>query len=107
MLEICEPVSSHTPNGCVQEQWSRLERAKQVVMECHQHLADEAAIHLLPLRLGDKVLIKNPKYWWGNMQEPWQEPYPNHFEKQPFPNSLVWHNCGFVLWLFFSYIVTF
>lgn len=103
MLEMREPISSHTPNGCVQEQWSHLERAKQVVFECHQNLADGAIIS--QRRLGDKVLIKNPKYQWGNLQEPWQDPYPYHVEKQPFPNSLVWYNGGFVLWLIIIFLL--
>lgn len=65
MLEMCETVSFPTPNDCVKNQLSYL-----------GNLVNDAAVGLLPLRLEDRILIKNSKYERGNKLQPQWVPCP-------------------------------
>lgn len=81
LLETRESMTSRIPNDWVQEQWAWLRKAKQVVLEHHQDLAEQAVIDLLPLRQGTGQEHKLEPRWEAC-------PYPK--ERQPFPPSPVY-----------------
>lgn len=88
LLETKELIPLCMPYEWVQEQWDQLRRTNQFVLKHHRDLADKAALDLLPLSLGDLVLVK--MFERGNTLGCWWKACPSRLEKQQFPLSPVY-----------------